>query len=74
MDDTQWSQGSTGPSPFSEIANLWVQDPLFGYSCDLGRYTYTGLLGTDEDDHLRAFRGYWLYTFVDDVRLEIPPP
>ncbi|KPJ63591.1 hypothetical protein AMK68_03635 [candidate division KD3-62 bacterium DG_56] len=76
IDDTRWYQGLDGPYPFSVIYDLWVQDPLVGYHCLPlpSGYDYTGLKGTDQDDHLRQFRGYWLYTFVDDVTLEIPPP
>jgi hypothetical protein len=59
---------------FAEITNQWGMDPLVGYSCGLGRYTYTGLLGRDDDRYLRAFRGYWVYASIDDVALEIPGP
>lgn len=72
--DTLWWLGSTGPRLFADAANTWVQDPLCTYSCALGRYQSVGLLPTDEDHYLRAFRGYWLYTFVDDVTVEVPAP
>ncbi|KPJ64632.1 hypothetical protein AMK68_01090 [candidate division KD3-62 bacterium DG_56] len=74
FDDTLWYQAGTGPFPFSAIMDLWVQDPLFGYSCDLLGYFTAGLEGTDHDHYLRAFKGYWLCTFVGDVMVEVPPP
>jgi len=48
----------------------WVQEPLVYYMPD-GYH----LCGTQafEDDTLRQFRGYWMYTFVDDLSLIIPP-
>jgi hypothetical protein len=72
LDDTEWHQGVDGPYPFSAIMNLWVQDPLIYFPSVEGGYRNCGLLRTDDDDHLRAFRGYWLYTFVDDVTVDIP--
>jgi hypothetical protein len=74
LQDTAWYHGATGPWPLSAAGNLWVQDPLVGYSCDLMRYYSAGLLPTDEDHYLRAFQAYWLYSFVDDVTMEVPPP
>lgn len=74
FDDTLWYHDGSAPSSFSAIMNVWVQDPLFGYSCDELGYFTAGLKETDDDHHLRAFQGYWLCTFVDDVMAEVPPP
>jgi uncharacterized repeat protein (TIGR01451 family) len=72
--DTTWGLGAPGPLSFGEVFDIWVMDPFIGYSCELGRYTYMGIKPTDEDDHLRAFQGYWMYTFEPDVYMSIPPP
>lgn len=56
--------------PFAEAANQWVQDPVIYY--DGTGYKNCGVSPQDQDDHFRAFRGYWLYTFVDDVALTLP--
>jgi hypothetical protein len=58
----------------SAIMNVWVQDPLFGYSCDLLSYFSAGVAETNDDHYLRAFNGYWLFTFVGDVMVQVPPP
>jgi hypothetical protein len=58
--------------PFADVINTWMQDPLVRYGCATGGYHNTGLLPTDDDDSLRAFHGYWLYTFVDGVTMEVP--
>jgi hypothetical protein len=74
--DTTWYQGAVGPQLFGDIMNVWVQDPLVGYRClplPSGYYNM-GLLPTDEDDHLRQCRGYWMYAFEPDVTMEVPPP
>ena len=47
----------------------WVQEPLIYYEPD--GYHLCGTWGF-EDDRLRQFRGYWMYTFVDDLTLIIP--
>ena len=56
-----------GPDPFELRANEWVQDPLIYY--DGTGYKNCGLHPQNTDDHLRAFGGYWVYTFVDDVTM-----
>jgi hypothetical protein len=58
--------------PFADAANVWIMDPLLWYDPGSHAYGSCGVLPTDADHYLRAFRGYWLYTFVDDVTLEIP--
>ena len=63
-----------GPAPFGEIMNIWVQDPLVYYSPDPAGYLSMGLLPTDDDDHLRAYKGYWMYSFVPNLRMVVPPP
>jgi hypothetical protein len=70
--DLQAYHDGVGPVPFSDITNIWIQDPLVYYECGLG-YFNAGLHPQDHDHYLRAFGGYWLYTFVDDVILELPP-
>ena len=73
IDDTLWYQGTSGPVPFGTIANFWAQDPLLYWSCSQGGYLNCGLLPIG-DHYLRAFQGYWLYTFADDLTMEVPPP
>jgi hypothetical protein len=73
-DEPWWYQGETGPATLSAIGNVWVQDPLLGYDCAFGRYILHGVLPTADDHTFPAFRAYWLYTFVDDVTLVLPPP
>jgi hypothetical protein len=63
-----------GPATWVEAANVWIQDPLVYYSCPGLRYLLCSQFEQGDDCYLREFRGYWLYTFVDDVTLEIPPP
>jgi hypothetical protein len=62
------------PLPFADAANVLIQDPLAWYDPGMRTYVSCGALPTDAGHYLRAFRGYWLYTFVDDVTLEIPAP
>jgi len=73
-DEPLWYQGQAGPATLSSIANVWVQDPLISYDWGFGGYLTHGVLPTDETDIFPAFRGYWLYTFVDDVTMAVPPP
>jgi parallel beta-helix repeat protein len=76
LGDTGWRDSTAGPHPFGVVTQpgdpLWLQDPLYGWSPSDGGYLACGLR-EDEDDHLRAFKGYWLYTYVDDVTMEPPP-
>ena len=58
--------------PFTDAANVWIQDPLLFYDAATHSYASCGVSPLDTDHHLRAFRGYWLCTFVDDVTLEVP--
>jgi hypothetical protein len=60
--------------PWTWAANVFLQDPLIYYSCPLQQYLSCGMYPQADDHYLRQFHGYWLYTFVDDVTLEIPPP
>jgi parallel beta-helix repeat protein len=75
VDDTYWHDSANGPHPFSVVTQpgdlLWLQDPLYCWSPSDGGYLACGLR-EEEDDHLRAFKGYWLYTFVDEVTMEAP--
>jgi sugar lactone lactonase YvrE len=64
--------GSGEPIPFEHAANVCLQDPMVWYDTSLQVYRSCGLLPTDEDDHLRAFRGYWLYTFEPNLTLIMP--
>ena len=61
------------PRSFADAANVWIMDPLLFYDPGSRQYASCGVSPLDTDHHLRAFRGYWLYTFVDDVTLGIPP-
>jgi hypothetical protein len=63
-----------GPVPWEDAANVWLQDPLIYYSCPRSSYLLCSMYPQGDDHELREFQGYWLYTFVDDVTLEIPPP
>ena len=74
IEDCTLKHGDQGPYPYATVMDVWVQDPLFGYICEEGRYISCGVKGTDEDRYLRANQGYWLYTFVPNVTLIIPPP
>jgi PKD repeat protein len=75
IDTTLWYLGGVGPFPFSVIMNQWVQDPFIGYHCLPlpSGYDTMGLQPIDEDDHLRAFQGYWMYAFEPDLTMEVPP-
>ena len=72
--NTQWGLGAPGLEPFGAILNIWVQDPLFRYRCvpPPTGYYLVGLLPTDEDDYLRAFKGYWMQVFEPDLYLTVP--
>jgi uncharacterized repeat protein (TIGR01451 family) len=70
--DCMVSQGGEPPIPFCDAANMWIQDPLVWYETLWQRYRSCGCLPTDEDHYVRAFQGYWLYTFVDDLTLVVP--
>jgi len=74
VDDTLWTQDGGGSQPFSSIMNVWVQDPLVYYSNALAKYRRMGLLEIDDDDHFRAFRGYWMYVFESGVSVTFPAP
>jgi len=58
------------PLPFADAANVWIQDPMIYY--DGTGYKSCGIYPQDNDDHFRAFLGYWLCTFVNDVTLAFP--
>jgi hypothetical protein len=77
LDDTLWYHAAAGPYPFSTVTvagdPLWLQDPFYCWSPLVQGYQACGI-HPEEDDHLRIFQGYWLYTFVDDVTLEVPVP
>jgi PKD repeat protein len=68
--DTVLTHNGIGPDPFAAHANEWLQDPIIYY--DGASYQNCGLYPQDTDDHFRAFAGYWVYTFVDDVTLGLP--
>jgi hypothetical protein len=57
---------------FAEATDLWVQDPLIGYDNAWGGYFTAGLKPTNNDHFLRAWCGYWVYAFQDDLQLIIP--
>jgi Tol biopolymer transport system component len=77
LDATLWYHAAAGPYPFSTVTvpgdTLWLADPLYCWSPSTTSYAPCGL-HPEEDDHLRLFRAYWLYTFVDDVTVEVPVP
>jgi hypothetical protein len=77
LDATLWYHATAGPYPFSTVTVpgglLWLADPLYCWSPSTTSYATCGL-HPEEDDHLRIFQGYWLYTFVDDVTVEVPVP
>ena len=59
--------------PFAEAAGAgWVQVPLYYF--DGSGYLSCGLDPWDQDDHLRAWTGYWLYTLQPSLELRIPKP
>ncbi|KPJ64827.1 hypothetical protein AMK68_00450 [candidate division KD3-62 bacterium DG_56] len=62
----------TDASLFPEAANVWVQDPFFGYDNLAGGYFTAGVLPTDDDHYLRPWNGYWAYAFVGDLALVVP--
>ena len=63
-----------GPYPWEMVRNVWVQDPLFYYSCARQGYLLCSTFEQADDQYLRQFYGYWLQVFEDDVTLEIPAP
>jgi len=63
-----------GPYPWEMVANVWFQDPLIYYSCACQCYLLCSVYPQGDSHYLEGLRGYWFYTFVDDVTLEIPPP
>ncbi len=56
---------------FTEAANLWIQDPFNSYDSSAKGYFNAGFLPTDTDHYLRAWNGYWVYTFEDNLKLII---
>jgi PKD repeat protein len=57
---------------FSEVKDVWIQDPFIGYDNSGSRYFSAGLKGTDEDNYLRPWNGYWVYTFANNVEIILP--
>jgi len=76
--DTRWCCAGGPSHPFGAVSQpgelLWLQDPLYCWSPLGSGYRVCGLGAGAHDDHLRAFHGYWLYTLVDDLTMEVPPP
>jgi PKD repeat protein len=72
VDETLWYRGGEGPYPFSAVMSQWVQNPLIYWLPSGIRYASCGLpLEQCDDDHLREFRGHWIYTYEDDVTVEV---
>jgi PKD repeat protein len=66
------SQGGGDPQHWADYIFDWVQEPLIYY--DPGGYFSCGTFPQFDDHQLRQFRGYWVYTFVDQLSMIIPPP
>jgi hypothetical protein len=65
-------QDSGTAAPFANQTGLWIADPLYGWSITLGAYRTCGVAVNDNDNALRVFAGYWLYTMMSDVTLYVP--
>jgi hypothetical protein len=68
------SQGGGAAVPFAGQSDLWISDPLYGWSIGIGGYFTCGVDVMDSDDSLRTFSGYWAYAFVTDLTLYVPVP
>ncbi|KPJ64165.1 hypothetical protein AMK68_02220 [candidate division KD3-62 bacterium DG_56] len=57
---------------FAEVAYSWISDPMYGYRASIVGYETVGIEPWDMNDKIYGFRGYWLYTYLDNVSLVAP--
>ena len=67
------NNGTAETLPFEQAwTSGWIQDPLFAYSCADLSYTSCGVDFSDQDDHLRQYKGYWFNTLQPNLTLIVP--
>jgi PKD repeat protein len=67
-------QGSGSALAFGSQTSLWIDDPLYRWNTPVAGYGTCGADPADADSTLRTRAGYWLYTYLDDVTLQVPAP